>query len=99
MSNISDTKISSFEETTKLQVWKYAMLQEYRSILKNNVWDIMPRTQDKSMVSSKWVYKIKHATNGSVERFKAVFVARGFSQKEGIDYNEAFSSVARYTSI
>ena len=51
------------------------------------------------MVSSKWIYKIKHAADGSIKKYKARFVARGFSQKEGIDYEETFSSVARYTSI
>jgi hypothetical protein len=99
MSNISDAKPSSFEEADKLQVWKDDMLDEYRSILKNSVWDIMPRPKDKSMVSSKWIYKIKHAADGSVEKFKARFVAKGFTQKEGIDYEETFAPVARYTSI
>jgi hypothetical protein len=75
------------------------MLEEYRSIRKNNVWDIVPRPKDKSMVSSKWIYKIKHATNGSLENFKEIFVARVFTQKEGINYKETFSLVARYTSI
>jgi hypothetical protein len=51
------------------------------------------------VVSSKWIYKIKHAAGGSVENFKEIFVARGFTQKEGIDYKETFSLVARYTSI
>jgi hypothetical protein len=57
------------------------------------------RPKDKSVDSSKWIYKIKHAVDGSVEKFKAKFVARGFTQKEGIDYNETFAPVARYTSI
>jgi hypothetical protein len=46
-----------------------------------------------------WIYKIKHAADGSIEKHKARFVAREFSQKEGIDYEETFSLVARYTSI
>jgi hypothetical protein len=81
MSNISDVELSSFEEADKLQVWKNAILEECRSILKNNVWDIVLRPKDKSMVSSKWIYKIKHAADGSVEKFKERFVARGFTQK------------------
>jgi hypothetical protein len=70
MININDDKPSSFEEEVKLQVWKDAMLEEYRFIIKNNVWDIVSRPKDKSVVSSKWIYKIKHAADGSVENFK-----------------------------
>jgi hypothetical protein len=99
MRNISDAKPSSFEEADKLQVWKDAMLEEYKSIITNVFGDIVPRPKDKSVVSSKWIYKIKYAAEGSVEKFKEIFVARGFTQKEGIDYEETFSSVARYTSI
>ena len=51
------------------------------------------------MVSSKWIFKTKHSTNGSIENYKAIFVARIFSQKEGIDYEETFALVAKYTSI
>jgi hypothetical protein len=51
------------------------------------------------VVSSKSLYKKKHAADGSIEKHKARFVARGFSQKEGIDYEETFAHVARYTSI
>ena len=57
------------------------------------------RPRGKSVVTSKWIFKIKHAANGSVEKYKARFVARGFSQKEGIDYEETFALVATYTSI
>jgi hypothetical protein len=99
MRSISDAEPSSFEEEEKLKVWKDAMLEEYRSIIKNNVWDIVPRSKDKSSVYSKWIYKIKHSADGSVEKFKERFVARGFTQKEGIDYEETFVPVARYTSI
>jgi hypothetical protein len=51
------------------------------------------------VVSSKWLFKIKHDADGSIEKYKAIFAARGFSQKEGIDYEETSSPVARYTSI
>ena len=90
---------SSFEEAAKLQVWKDAMLEEYNSILTNDVWDVVPQPQGKSVVTSKWIYKVKFVVDGSVEKCKARFVARGFSQKEGIDYDETFAPVARYSSI
>jgi hypothetical protein len=56
------------------------------------------RPKDKSMVSSKWIYKIKRAVDGSVEKFKEIFVSRGFNHKEIINYENTFSPVARYTS-
>ena len=75
------------------------MFEEYRSIMKNDVWEVVPRRQGKSVVDSKWIYKIKHAVDGNIEKYKARFMARGFSQIEGIDYEETFSPVERYTSI
>ena len=75
------------------------MIEEYQSIMKNDVWNVFPRPDGKSVVTSKWIYKIKHAVDGSIEKYKARFVARGFSQKEGIDYEETFAPIARYTSI
>ena len=51
------------------------------------------------MVSLKWIYKTKHSADNRIEKYKARFVARGFSKKEGIDYEETFAPVARYTSI
>ena len=67
--------------------------------MKSDVWDVVPRPKGKSFVTSKWIYKIKHTANGSIEKYKEIFVARGFSQKEGIDYEETVAPVDRYTSI
>ena len=53
----------------------------------------------KKVVGSRWIYKVKHAEYRSVEKYKAHFMAKGFSQKEGIDYEETFAPVARYSSI
>eukprot|EP00253_Pinus_taeda_P036124 PITA_36124 len=59
------------------------MTEEYESIMKNDVWDVVPRPQDKVVVTSKWLYKIKRGADGSVEKYNSHFVAHGFSQKEG----------------
>ena len=59
----------------------------------------MSRPAKKSIVSSKWIFKLKHVADGSIEKYKTRFVSRGFSRKEGIDYFETFAPVARYTSI
>ena len=75
------------------------MFEEYQCIIKNDVWEIVPIAKHKSVVYSKWIFKTKHSADGSIEKYKAIFVARRFSQKEGIYYEETFASVSRYTSI
>ena len=75
------------------------MIEEYQLIMKNDVWNVVPRPEGKSIVTSNWIYKINHAADGRIEKYKARFVACGFSQKEGRDYVETFAPVARYTSI
>lgn len=75
------------------------MVEEYNSIMVNNVWEVVSRPQDRSVVGSRWIYKIKYATNDNVEKYKARFVAKGYAQNEGIDYEETFAPVAKYTSI
>ena len=94
-----ESKPSSFEEAVQQPVWVDAMVEVYDSIIRNSVWDVVPRPRDKSVVSSQWLYKVKQAADGSVEKHKARFVARGFSQVEGINYDENFAPVARYSLI
>eukprot|EP00253_Pinus_taeda_P015252 PITA_15252 len=71
------------------------MVEEYNSIMVNDVWEVVPRPQDRSVVGSRWIYKIKYAADSSVEKYEARFVAKGYAQKEGIDYEETFALVAR----
>ena len=79
MSHIIDIEPSYHGEAAGQQVWQDAMSKEYQSIMKNDVWDIVPRPEGNSIVTSKWIYKIKNAADGSVEKYKARFVARRFS--------------------
>jgi hypothetical protein len=99
VSSIRESEPSTFEEAVDREVWRDAMMEECNSIMKNDVWEVIPRPEEKSVVTSKWLYKIKYDYDGSIEKYKARFVARGFSQVEGVDYDDTFAPVARYTLI
>ena len=75
------------------------MVEEYDSIMKKQIWEVVSRPQGKKVVGSRWIYKLKHAADESMEKYKVRFMAKGFSQKEGIDYEKTFAPVARYSSI
>jgi len=68
---------SSFPEAAQHHVWVKAMVEEHSAIMTNDVWEVVLRPKDKSVVGSRWIYKIKYATNESVEKYKARFVAKG----------------------
>ena len=80
-------------------MWQEAMVEKYDSIMKNQVWEVVPRPQGKKVVGSRSIYKVNHAADTSVEKYKVRSVAKGFSQKEGIDYEETFTLVSRHSSI
>ena len=67
MSDLVDKESTCFEEATKQKEWVDAMIEEYQSIIKNDVWKIVPRPKDKSVVSLKWIFKTKHSTDGRIE--------------------------------
>eukprot|EP00253_Pinus_taeda_P013116 PITA_13116 len=93
------TKPSYFEEAVQDPAWVDAMVEEYDLIVRNSAWEIVRRPEGKSVVGSRWIYKVKQVADRSVEKYKARFVAQGFSQIERIDYEETFAPVARYSSI
>ena len=74
--------------------WLEAMQDEMRSMSTNGVWDLERISKGAKTVGCKWVYKTKYYFKGNVERFKGRLVAKGFTQREGIDYNEIFSLVS-----
>ena len=71
--DIIDKEPSNYEEATEKEDWKDAMIEEYQSIMKNDIWEVVLRS-----VTSKWIYKIKHSADGHIEKYKARFVAQGF---------------------
>ena len=79
--------------------WKQAMKIEYDSLSDNKTWDVVKTPEDKQVVGGKWVYSKKFNKNNDFTKYKARYVARGFSQVSGINYYETFSPTARLTSI
>lgn len=79
--------------------WQAAMQAEFDSLIKNNVWKLVDRPNDHGVVKCKWVYKMKNDSSGNFTKFKARLVARGFSQRQGIDYDETFSPVVRHSTM
>eukprot|EP00253_Pinus_taeda_P021660 PITA_21660 len=75
------------------------MNEEYRSLLANDTWDLVPLPKGRKPVRCKWVYRTKYGPDGKVDKHKARLVAKGFSQVEGIDYTETFFPIAKMNSV
>eukprot|EP00253_Pinus_taeda_P016127 PITA_16127 len=69
------------------------------SIMKKSSWEVVLRPEGKLVVGSTWIYKVKHEEDRRIEKYKAKFVAKGSSQVEGVDYEENFSPVGRYSLL
>ena len=79
--------------------WQSAMDSEMNSLRENGVYEIVDRPTGKKVVKSKWVLRVKANERGEVEKYKARVVAKGYSQVEGIDYDQTFSPTVRFESI
>ncbi|KAH9684681.1 DNA (cytosine-5)-methyltransferase [Citrus sinensis] len=80
--------------------WYAAMQDEIISLTKNNNWILVNKPLNKKLVGSKWIFKLKAgASENEPPRHEAILVAKGFTQREGVDFNEVFSPVVKYSSI
>ncbi|CAM8932959.1 unnamed protein product [Rhodiola kirilowii] len=75
------------------------MHKEIQALETNETWSLTELPVNKTLVDCKWIFKVKFNSDGSIERYKARLVARGFTQVEGLDYHETFAPVAKMTTV
>lgn len=75
------------------------MQEEFNALQTQGTWVLIPHPCDKNVIGSKWVYKVKRNSDGSLSRYKARLVAQGFSQEKCLDYIETFSPDVRHTAV
>ncbi|XP_070019435.1 uncharacterized protein [Nicotiana sylvestris] len=91
----SVTEPQSYTEAAQDPAWIEAMQAEIKALQKNNTWEIVNLPEGKKPIGCKWIYKVKYKATSEVERLKARLIAKGYSQQEGIDYQETFSPVVK----
>jgi histone deacetylase 1/2 len=75
------------------------MIVEYRVVLGNDTWDLMPPPRNANIIFGKWVFCHKLKPDGSLDRYKACWVLRGFSQEQDVDFDETFSPVVKSATV
>jgi hypothetical protein len=90
---------NNFEEGIKDEFWNKAMDEELDQIEKNDTWELVPRPKNKNVIGTKWVFRNKLNEDGHVTRNKDKLVCKGYTQVEGIDFEETFSPVSRMEAI
>nr|AAD25646.1 putative retroelement pol polyprotein [Arabidopsis thaliana] len=100
INNISKIPIpQSYHEAKDSKEWCGAIDQEIGAMERTDTWEITSLPPGKKAVGCKWVFTVKFHADGSLERFKARIVAKGYTQKEGLDYTETFSPVAKMATV
>ncbi|KAK0584122.1 hypothetical protein LWI29_007953 [Acer saccharum] len=87
------------EEALNDEFWVLAMQEELSQFERNEVWTLVPRPKTTNVIGTKWIFRNKSDEDGNIVRNKARLVAQGYSQIEGIDFEETFAPVARLESI
>jgi hypothetical protein len=74
-------------------------MEEYVALLANHTWDLVPCPPGTNVVTVKWLFRHKLTSNGSLDRYKARWVLRGFTQRPEVDYDQTFSPVIKFATI
>lgn len=81
---------SSYTQASRYPHWKATMQEEYDALMRNQTWSLIPAKPHMNVIGCKFVFRVKRKADGSIETHKASLVAKGYNQKEGLDYDETF---------
>lgn len=90
---------ANYRSTLANANWRAAMTEEYRALMDNGTWTLVPRPPGVNVVSGKWILKHKHHSDGTLALHKARWVMRSYSQRPGFDYEETFSPIVKPATI
>ncbi len=79
--------------------WVEAMRLEHQALLANRTYTLVPLPQGHVAVRTRWLYKIKSCADGTIERYKAQWVAKGYSQRHGVDYDKTFAPMVHLKNL
>ncbi|KAE8733627.1 hypothetical protein F3Y22_tig00001120pilonHSYRG00301 [Hibiscus syriacus] len=96
---LGEEEPSNFEEAKADPMWRRAMEEEISSIRKNETWKLVPLPDSHKPIGLKWVYKLKNDTQGRIVKHNARLLAKGYVQRQGIDFDEVFAPVAWLETI
>jgi hypothetical protein len=97
--NYSHEEPTSIDQAFRDKIWVAAMNAEFKALEHNKTLHLVPRPKGKNIIASRWVFKIKRRSDLSIDRYKAWLVAKGYTQRYGIDYEDMFSPVVKATTI
>jgi hypothetical protein len=96
---IQEVEPTCFEQAVGNLEWDNAMDEEMAALDAYATWELVVLPEDKKAIGCKWVYKVKHNVDGSMSRYKARLVTKGYVETYGIDYEDTYSPIAKMTTV